>query len=108
MLDALEQAGHLSCQRFVESLIRRRSAKYGLRRGEQELPENKIAPELKKPMLDALKDTESERAWQAWERRFGTPPADMSERARQQRFLAARGFTGESVAAVFRRLKDRA
>ena len=107
VLDALEQAGHLSSQRFVESLIRRRSAKYGLRRVEQELAEHKIAPDLKKPMLDALKESEFERAWLAWERRFGTPPADITERARQQRFLAARGFTGESVAAVFRRLKDR-
>ncbi|HPU50854.1 MAG TPA: recombination regulator RecX [Burkholderiaceae bacterium] len=107
VLDALEQAGHLSTQRFVESLIRRRSAKYGLRRVEQELAEHKISTDLKKPLLDALKETEAERAWLAWERRFGSPPADLTERARQQRFLAARGFTGESVAAVFRRLRDR-
>lgn len=106
VLDALEQAGHLSSQRFVESLVRRRSAKYGLRRVEQELAEHKIAPELKQPMLDALKASESERAWLAWERRFGTPPADLTERARQQRFLVARGFTGETVSAVFKRLRS--
>lgn len=107
VLDALEQAGYLSAQRFVESLIRRRSAKYGLRRVEQELAEHKIEPELKQPMLDALKGSEAERAWQAWERRFDAPPADLKERARQQRFLAGRGFTGEAVSAVFKRLKNR-
>ena len=105
MLDALEQAGHLSSQRFVESLVRRRSGKYGLRRVEQELAEHKIEPELKQPMLEALKTGEAERAWLAWERRFGTPPADLTERARQQRFLVARGFTGETVSAVFKRLR---
>ena len=107
VLDALEQAGHLSTARFVESLVRKRAARYGLRRVEQELAEHKIDPELKRPMIQSLKDSEGERAWQAWERRFGQPPADLTERARQQRFLVARGFTGDAVAAVFSRLRDR-
>jgi regulatory protein len=106
LLDALEAAGHLSTARFVESLVRRRSARYGTRRLEQEFAEHRIPAELATPALRELRQSEGERAWAAWERRFGVAPADLSERARQQRFLIARGFGAEAVSAVFRRLRD--
>jgi regulatory protein len=105
LLDALEQAGHLSADRFVESLVRRRGAKYGVRRVAQELAEHRIAPALQAPVLAELKAAEPDRAWEAWQRRFGRAPTDVSERARQYRFLTARGFSGEAVAGVFKRLR---
>jgi len=107
VLDDLERVGHLSAERFVESLVRRRTAKYGLRRVEQELGEHRIEARLSAPALEALRLTETDRAWEAWLRRFGQAPADLADRARQQRFLVARGFTGEAVSAVFKRVRDR-
>lgn len=106
VLDALEQAGHLSQQRFVESLVRRRADKFGLRRIAQELEEHRLPGDLKQSALRALRETDTERAWQVWERRFGQAPTNPQDRARQQRFLAARGFGGDAIATVFRRARS--
>lgn len=47
--------------------------------------------------VEQLRGTELERAREVWRRKFGRPPADAAERAKQMRFLAARGFSGEAV-----------
>ncbi|MBU6272990.1 MAG: recombination regulator RecX [Betaproteobacteria bacterium] len=105
VLEGLAREGLLSDQRFIESLVRRRGARYGVRRLEQELAEHRLAGEVSAEPLAEFRRAEPELAWQAWERRFGAPPADLAERARQQRFLMARGFGADAVASVFRRLR---
>jgi regulatory protein len=35
-----------------------------------------------------------------WARKFGTPPRDANERAKQARFLATRGFDGDVIRRV--------
>jgi regulatory protein len=47
-----------------------------------------------------------ERAREVWRRKFGSPPADAAERAKQARFLAARGFGGEAVRRVLNARDD--
>ena len=49
---------------------------------------------------ERLKDTELERARGVWRRRFDGPPQSLQERARQTRFLLARGFGGDTVRKV--------
>jgi regulatory protein len=49
-----------------------------------------------------LKDTELDRASEVWRKKFGTPPQDANERARQIRFLITRGFAAEVVRRVIR------
>jgi regulatory protein len=44
--------------------------------------------------------TEVARARDAWRRRFGAPPADALEKARQMRFLRGRGFSFEAIRQV--------
>jgi len=102
LLDELQRAGYLSEQRFAESLARRRSERYGRRFIEQELDQHRVAGEVAAPILRALAADERARAQALWERRFGTAPADLAERARQHRFLAQRGFDGETIAWVLR------
>ena len=46
--------------------------------------------------------TELERARGVWQRRFDALPADAKERAKQGRFLLARGFSGAVVGRVLR------
>ena len=46
--------------------------------------------------------------WQAqleevWRRKFGTPPADAKERAKQGRFLAYRGYAMDGINRVLSR-----
>ena len=49
---------------------------------------------------------EEARARAVWRQRFGTPAATPQERARQMRFLAARGFSGDTVRRVLRGAPD--
>jgi regulatory protein len=59
------------------------------------------------PVLQGLRDTERDRALQAWRKRFGQPATDAAERAKHHRFLAQRGFTGEAIHWVLRQGADR-
>jgi len=108
VLAVLEEGGLLSSQRFAESLAHRRSERFGLRRIEQELGIHRLDASVTAPVLGRLRDTERERALGAWQKRFGALPVDAAERARQHRFLAQRGFTGESIAWVLRHGADAA
>lgn len=100
LLDALEQAGHLSQQRFVESRIRLRAQRHGNRRIEHELRCHGLesTPEARQ----ALAADEYDRARQVWTRKFGALPGTPAERARQLRFMAGRGFTAETVHRVLK------
>jgi regulatory protein len=102
VLDRLQQEGWLSEERFAESLARRRSARFGLRRIEQVLQTHRLDPLVSAPILATLRTTERERALDAWMRRFGVAAQDPTERARQQRFLAQRGFTSDAIQWVIR------
>lgn len=48
----------------------------------------------------SLKESEYARARDVWRRKFGEPPADAAERARQMRFLGGRGFSPEVIRRV--------
>lgn len=102
LLDAFAQAGYLSEQRFAESLARRRAERYGRRYIEHELEQHRVSGAVAAPILRELAANERTRAQALWARRFGSPPADLSERAKQHRFLAQRGFDGETIAWVLR------
>ena len=107
LLDELERAGFLSSQRFAESLAHRRAPRFGLRRIEHELGEHRLDAAVAGPVLQGLRDTERDRALQAWRKRFGQPATDAAERAKHHRFLAQRGFTGEAIHWVLRQGADR-
>ena len=102
VLDELERTGLSSPRRFAESLAHRRAARFGLRRIEQELGAHRLDADVAAPVIAQLRGSERDRALAAWRRRFGTPPADATERARQHRFLAQRGFTAEAIGWVLR------
>ncbi len=102
LLDALESAGLLCAQRFADSLVFRRGSRFGVRRVAHELDAHGLDPAVRAEALARLSGTERERAAEAWARRFGTPPASIAERARQHRFLAQRGFAGDTVAWVLK------
>lgn len=106
LLDELERAGHLSERRFVESLIRRRASRFGSRVIERELREHRVDADLSAPLIRELAEGDRQRALAVWRKRFGEPPRTLEERARQQRFLANRGFDAETIAAVLRAVRD--
>ena len=101
-LDDLTVRGLLSDARAAESLLTSRAARYGSLRLRQALVAKGLAPELVAAGVQQVRATEYERALALWRRRFGTVPADAAERARQMRFLAARGFEAEVVRRVLK------
>lgn len=99
LLDQLVAQGHLSDARFVESRVYARQARFGNRRIEHELRRQGVSPEPE--LRQQLRATELARAREVWRKKFGgLPAADAAGRARQARFLAARGFSAEVVRKV--------
>ena len=98
LLDALQAKGLLSEERFVESRVRVRAPNLGTRRIQMELARHGL--KLAAQPLQQLRDSELQRAAQLWQRKFGAPALDPRERARQMRFLAGRGFSGEVIRRV--------
>ncbi|HYF16908.1 MAG TPA: recombination regulator RecX [Ramlibacter sp.] len=100
VLDELQAKGFIRDARVVESVLHRRAGKLGAGRIRQELKAKGLDAELVAGALAQLKATELERAREVWQRKFGEVPADAQQRARQARFLAARGFGGEVIRRV--------
>ena len=98
LLDALQAQGLLSEERFVESRVRVRAPNLGTRRIQLELARHGL--KLAAQPLQQLRDSELQRAAQLWQRKFGAVAQDARERARQMRFLAGRGFSGEVIRRV--------
>ena len=90
--------GLLSAERFVETRIHARTARFGNLRIRHELAQHGLAADPEQAR--ALAASELPRARAVWAKRFGTPARDAAERARQMRFLAARGFSAEVVRRV--------
>ena len=99
-LDELQAKGFINEQRVLESVLHRRSAKLGTTRIRQELQGKGLAPEAVLGAVEQLRATEVERAREVWRKKFGEPPLDANERAKQMRFLASRGFGGEAIRRV--------
>ena len=99
-LDELQAKGFISDARTAESVLHRRASRLGAGRIRQELQAKGLEAQLIEQAMAQLKDTELARACQVWQRRFAQLPQDATERARQSRFLAARGFGGEVIRKV--------
>ncbi len=93
-----------SDERFVESRVQARSARFGNLRIRNELSQHGLAPDA--VLAQQLRDSELERARQVWARKFdrgaSDVPPDAAAQARQARFLVARGFSREVIRQVLR------
>jgi regulatory protein len=101
-LEALAAAGLLNEPRMAEALLAAKSPRLGARRLRQVMQQRGLAPELVEQALRQAGGSELERARALWQRRFDGPPANAAEQARQMRFLAGRGFDGETIRRVVR------
>ena len=102
LLDTLEAAKFLSQSRFSESLVHRRSARFGNSRIMSELKSHGIDPESLTDIKANLEADEFARARAVWERKFGTVATSQEERAKQMRFLMQRGFSHRAIQAAMR------
>jgi len=99
-LDFLAAKDFINEKRVVESVVNRRSTKLGAARVRQELMAKGLPADDIADAMQTMRSTEFERALVVWRKKFGAPPVDASERAKQVRFLVSRGFAAEVVRRV--------
>lgn len=101
-LDELQARGFIDEQRVVDSLVHRRAGRLGAGRIRQELQAKGLDAERVALAVASLQASEVERAREVWRKKFGVLPGDAAQRAKQARFLLARGFGGEVVRKVLK------
>ncbi len=109
ILDDLQDKGFISEQRVVESVVHRKGPKLGTALIKRELSGRGLSAEAVTEAVAGLQTTELARAREVWRKKFGkkfgaSADGEAAERAptpaerhQQMRFLAARGFSGESI-----------
>ena len=108
-LDELVAAGYLSDARYAHAVVAQRKGRFGKRAIVHTLKERGIAAADAAAALTQLADVdEVEEAAALWRRRFGAAPRDDREKARQVRFLQARGYSLSTALKVLRSAGDRA
>jgi regulatory protein len=107
-LDELAAAGLQSEERVAQAVLRGQGARFGTHKLRHTLQAKGLAPALIAETLALGQGSELERATDVWRRKFGTVAADAAERARQQRFLAGRGFSGDVIRRVVKGGDDEA
>ena len=105
-LDELQARGFIDEQRVVDSLLHRRGARLGAGRIKQELQAKGLDAERVALAVASLKASEVERAREVWRKKFGTLPETPSERAKQARFLATRGFSQGIIGKILKGIDE--
>lgn len=106
VLDELETRGFLSAERFAESVVHRKAARYGTARLKAELFQHQLPEDITRAVTQSLRETEQDRAQALWQKRFGEVAQTPAELAKQMRFLAGRGFSGDVIRRVVKGTLD--
>jgi regulatory protein len=89
----LEAQSWLSDERFAESLVRRKSERYGSLKIVDELKQQGIEGDSLLEIKERLKVSDAMRAWELWQRKFdSTVTKDPKEKSKQMRYLVSKGF----------------
>ena len=102
LLDQLSARGWLSDKRYAESRASALARKFGSRKIEYDLRSRGVSAEVVERAVEQALAQELENCRAAWQKKFGALPQDASERGRQMRFLAGRGFSAEAVRQVLK------
>ena len=103
LLDDLTARGWLSDARAATQLLHAKRSRFGMQRIAHELRQKGITESMIAEALPQLKETELDAAREVWQKKFGVPPQDQKEKAKQVRFLQSRGF---SMDVIFKVLKS--
>jgi len=106
LLDEFEAKNWLSDRRFAESYIADHRSRAGAVKLAFDLRQRGVADNIIEAVLSDNRDSELERAQAVWQKKFGSAPTDMTEKARQMRFLQSRGFGTEVIRRVIHGATD--
>lgn len=106
-LARLGELGLQSDERFARAWVRSKAVRFGLARIRHELARRGLEREVIEDAI-ALEAGESEmdRARAVWAGKFGKPPQDRSEWAKQARFLQGRGFSAGTITRLLKESPD--
>ena len=103
VLDEIAALGYLSDTRFAKALVGQKSGAMSKRSISASLKAKGVDADVASAAL-AASDVDDQDAMVAlWLRKFGAPPSNDREKARQVRFLQSRGF---GLSAIFKLLRD--
>ena len=103
-LDELAALGYLSDARYASAVVAQRKGRYGKRAIVHALAARGIAGDDATNALSQLAgNDEVADALALWQRRFGEAPRDERDKARQVRFLQARGYSLSIALSVMRK-----
>lgn len=107
VLARMSELGLQSDPRYAEALVRSKSSRYGKLRLRHELARRGIDSTLIDEVIEhECVASELDRARAVWQSRFGCPPADRNEWARQARFLQTRGFSTDVICKLLKENPD--
>ena len=106
LLDELQAKDFISEARVIESVINRRAGRFGASRIKYELLNKGLGAEAVAAAVESLQPSEFERARDIWRKKFDGLAPNAASRAKQMRFLAARGFGGDVIRRVVSQLED--
>jgi regulatory protein len=93
LMTKLEAQSWLSDERFAESLVRRKSERYGSLKIVEELKQQGIEGDSLTEIKERLKVSDAMRAWELWQRKFDSMVTkDPKEKSKQMRYLVSKGF----------------
>ncbi|MBU3585627.1 recombination regulator RecX [Polynucleobacter sp. AM-26B4] len=93
LMTKLEAQSWLSDERFAESLVRRKSERYGSLKIVDELKQQGIEGDSLLEIKERLKISDATRAWELWQRKFDSMVTkDPKEKSKQMRYLVSKGF----------------
>ncbi len=106
LLDVLEREGLLSEPRYVEAQARAHAGRHGSLRLKHTLQRQGVTGELAERAIQQARADDLASCRALWQRKYGKPPADPKEKARQYRFLLGRGYPADVVARVLGAAED--
>ncbi|HEY2863803.1 MAG TPA: regulatory protein RecX [Casimicrobiaceae bacterium] len=104
VLDELVARGLLSNERYARALVAQKSGRYSRRSIGGELKRHGVDAEAIGAALSDAGVDDDTALIALWQRRFGVAPSNDREKARQVRFLQARGF---DLSAILKMLRTR-
>ena len=102
----LEAKGWVDASRVAESVVHQRASRYGDRRIRADLQAKGLDADAIETALAQAPADERSRAQAVWAKKFDALPSTPAERAKQMRFLIARGFGMAAVNAVLKGQDD--
>jgi regulatory protein len=105
LLDELQVQDYLSNQRYARAVTSQKAGRYSRRSIAAELKAKGVGSDDVAAALAEASPDDAIALETLWRRRFGAAPADEREKARQVRFLQARGF---ALSAILKLLKEAA